>query len=168
MQLLICCRGRWARALGGGARSPHPNGNSPISGVTCSGKKRGELHSSDRDISFTKHFLLCTWKHGIITRGGDAPWNGMGAQIRGSGHSAVSTEMRVILYPEMPVSVGKDPAGPGHTGSFIIPVHVKLWFFFFLCLIDVGMFTVCRKTKLTTYLLFLHDPCGIPISLETS
>ncbi|TNN80200.1 hypothetical protein EYF80_009525 [Liparis tanakae] len=31
----------------------------------------------------------------------------MGAQIRGSGHSDVSTEMRVILYPEMPVSVEK-------------------------------------------------------------
>lgn len=33
----------------------------------------------------------------------------MGAQIRGSGHSAVSTEMRVILYTEMPVSVEKAP-----------------------------------------------------------
>lgn len=68
-------------------------------------EKKGEPHSADRDISFTKHFLLCTWKRGIITRRGDAPWNGMGAQIRGSRHSAVSTEMRVILYPEMPVSV---------------------------------------------------------------
>lgn len=72
-------------------------------------RKKGEPHSADRDISFTKHFLLCTWKHGIITRWGDAPWNGMGAQIRGSGHSAVSTEMRVILYTEMPVSVEKAP-----------------------------------------------------------
>lgn len=30
----------------------------------------------------------------------------MGARIRGSGHGAVSTEMRVILYPATPVSAG--------------------------------------------------------------
>lgn len=107
IQLLICCQDQSAGDRGGAALHIGMLIHQSVRWHVR--QKKGELHSADKDISFTKHFLLCTWKHGIIMRKGDAPWNGMGAWIWGSGHSAMSTEMRVILYPEMPVTVEMAP-----------------------------------------------------------
>lgn len=106
MRLLICRRTRACELEAGGGAAPHIGMVIRQSAEWHVQREKGERRASDRDISFTKHFLLCTWKRGIIMGEGDAPWNGMGAKIWGSGHSAVSTEIRVILYSEMPVSGG--------------------------------------------------------------